>query len=508
MTGLERVVIVGGGTAGWMAAAALARALRNSGLAIELVESDEIGTIGVGEATVPDIRLFNRFLGIDESDVMRECRGTFKLGIEFLDWGALGRRYFHSFTGYGLDPSARQFHRLYQKYALAKQSRGECACFDNFNSGACAARAGKFSLGQQDRAPSSGALNYALHFDASLYAGYLRKYAEAAGVTRIQGRVVSVEQNAETGFLMHVKLADGQAIGADLFIDCTGFAGLLIEGALETGYEEWSHWLPCNTAVAVATESVEPPAPFTRSTADLAGWIWRIPLQHRVGNGYVYCDRYISDDEAERRLLSHISGKPLAAPRRIRFSPGKRKKVWNRNCIALGLAAGFLEPLESTSIHLIQSSLMRLISFFPDKSFDQAEIDDFNRRTDEEIVDVRDFIIAHYKLTSRDDAPFWRECRDMQVPERVRTIIELFSAKGRFTPKPEQLFNIHSWLAILYGQGELPRGYDPLLLPMPEAQLDQEMEKIRALIRSSTDAMPAHVDALRQFGAMRDEVLT
>lgn len=504
MKGLERVLIVGGGTAGWMAAAALARALKNTGVTIELIESEEIGTIGVGEATVPDIRLFNRFLGLDESDLMRECRGTFKLGIEFVDWGAVGSRYFHSFTGYGAEPRSGQFHRLYQKYALVKRSRGEIACFDDFNLGASAAKAGKFALTQTDPPSPSSALNYALHFDASLYAKYLRKYAESAGVRRIEGKVISAERDCESGFLIDVMLAGGYRVGGDLFIDCTGFAGLLIERTLETGYEEWGHWLPCNAAVAVATESVEPPAPFTRSTADIAGWIWRIPLQHRVGNGYVYSDRHISGDDAENRLLSRISGKPLAAPRRIRFTAGKRKKIWNRNCVAIGLAAGFLEPLESTSIHLIQSSLMRLISFFPDKSFDQSEIDDFNRQTDEEIFDVRDFIIAHYKLTSREDTAFWKACRDMPIPERVRTIIELFSAKGRFTPKAEQLFTMQSWLAILYGQSELPRGHDPLLLPMPDAQLDREMEKVRAQIRRSTDAMPPHPEALSAYGAMRE----
>jgi len=496
---IERVVILGGGTAGWMAAAALSRALKNSGIAIDLIESDEIGVIGVGEATVPDIRRFNDYLGVDEADFMRQCRATFKLGIEFLDWGAVGRRYMHPFTHYGVDPGQRQFQRLYLKHALAGQASGVATSFDDYNLASIAARAGRFCLSPKTQLSAAGTLNYAFHFDAVLYARFLRNIAERHGVRRIEGKVVCVGQDKDSGFIQSTTLAGGSVVRGDFYIDCSGFTGVLIEGALGTGYEEWGHWLPCNRAIALPTASVHPPAPYTRSTADVAGWIWRIPLQHRVGNGYVYSSRHISDEEAEVRLMSRVDGAPLAEPRRIQFVTGKRKRVWNGNCLALGLAAGFLEPLESTSIHLIQTSLLRLISYFPDKGFEPVEIDAFNQQTDEEYGDIRDFLITHYKLTSRDDTPFWTECRDMDVPDRVRAIIDLFAAKGRLTLRPEQLFTTQSWLAILLGQTELPRGCDPLLAAMPQERLEQEMSHVRLQLNAVVRTMPQHAQFVREY---------
>jgi tryptophan 7-halogenase len=496
---LERIAILGGGTAGWMAAAALSRTLQNTGVTIDLIESDEIGIIGVGEATVPDIQAFNAFLGLDQAEFMRECQATFKLGIEFIDWGELGRRYMHPFTAYGVDPGRRQFQRLYIKHALAAQARGQTLSFDDYNLGSIASRTGRFCLPAQTRPSPAGTLNYAFHFDAALYARYLRTYAESRGVRRTEGKVVSVEQNQDSGFIESVTLASGIKIAADFFVDCSGFAGVIIERTLRTGYEEWGHWLPCDRAIALPTASVEPPVPYTRSTADLAGWMWRIPLQSRVGNGYVYSSRHLSDHEAEIRLMVRVEGAALGEPRRIRFVTGKRKRIWNRNCLALGLAAGFLEPLESTSIHLIQTSLLRLISHFPDKGFEPAEIEAFNRQTDEEYADIRDFIIAHYKLTSRHDTSFWIECRDREVPDRVRALIDLFCARGRLTSKPEQLFTMQSWMAILLGQGALPRGSDPLLAPMAEQELEQEMARVRSLLNATAAALPEHAPFLRRY---------
>ena len=496
---IERIVILGGGTAGWMAAAALSKALANSGASIQLIESDEIGTIGVGEASVPGLQAFNAFLGLDQRDFMRSCQATFKLGIEFVDWGELGRRYTHSFTGYGLGVGPRQFHRLFQRHALARKLRGTTVSFDDYNLGALAGRARRFSL-PTDAPPSrAGVLNYAFHFDATLYARYLRAFAERRGVQRIEGKVVSVRQNPDSGFIEAVSLSDGRGVAGEFFIDCSGFGGILIEGALHCGYEEWSRWLPCDRAVALQTSNIEPPLPFTRSTAERAGWNWRIPLQHRVGNGYVYSSRHLDDDAAEAQLKLRVSGSALTEPRRIRFLTGKRRRIWDKNCLSLGLAAGFLEPLESTSIHLIQSSLLRLISFFPDRRFERAEIETFNRQTDEEYDDIRDFIITHYKLTSRSDSQFWTECRNMDVPDRVGSILELFAASGRLTTKPEQLFTTQSWLAILYGQGDLPRGYDPLLAPLGETDLEREMTNVHQQLQNAVHSMPDHAQFVASY---------
>jgi tryptophan halogenase len=318
-------------------------------------------------------------------------------------------------------------------------------------------------------------------------------------VRREEGKVVSVRQQPESGFIEELTLADGRSVTGEFFIDCSGFKGVLIDGALRAGYEEWSQWLPCDRAIALQSNNVESPVPFTRSTARGAGWIWRIPLQHRVGNGYVYSSRHLDDDAAEIQLRAHLGGDSLPAARRIRFVTGKRRRIWDRNCLALGLAAGFLEPLESTSIHLIQSSLLRLITLFPDRRFEAAEIDTFNRQTDEEICDVRDFIIAHYKLSSRQDTDFWRQCGAMEVPERVDHILKLFAATGRLTTKPEQLFTTQSWLAILYGQGSLPRGYDPLLAPMPEADLEREMFQVHEHLQRAVEAMPDHAQFVSRY---------
>jgi len=496
---IKRIVIVGGGTAGWMAAAALSRALANTGTSVDLIESDEIGTIGVGEASVPGLQAFNAFLGLDQQDFMRSCLATFKLGIEFVDWGAPGRRYVHSFTGYGLGTGNRQFHRLYQRHALARRSRGAPVSIDDYNLGSIAARAGRFALVPDAVRSRAGALNHAFHFDAGLYARYLRRYAESRGVRRLEGKVTSVRQHAESGFIEAVGLSDGREVAGELFIDCSGFGGVLIEKTLQCGYDDWGRWLPCDRAIALQSSSVEPPAPMTRSTAENAGWTWRIPLQHRVGRGYVYSSHHQSDEAAEDQLRRRVEGAVLTEPRRIRFATGKRRRIWDKNCLALGLSAGFLEPLESTSIHLIQTSLLRFISLFPDRRFEPAETDAFNRQTDEEYADVRDFIITHYKLNSRSDADFWKDCSVMEVPDRVTSVMELFAASGRLNSRPEQLFTMHSWLAILYGQGDLPRGFDPLLTPMPDADLEREMSTVHDELRRAVDSMPTHAQFIAAY---------
>lgn len=494
---MKRVVIVGGGTAGWMAAAALSKILKNSGTEIVLIESDDIGAVGVGEATVPAINAFNAFLGLDRDDFMRQCQATYKLGIEFVNWGALGRRYMHPFMSYGIDAGRQQFPRLFLKYALAQEAGGKKASIDDFNLGALAARAGKVGWPSPDR--SEQPLTYAFHFDAALYARHLRKYAEAHGVQRREGKITTVQQDSESGNILSVSLHASSDVEGDFFIDCSGFAGLLIEQTLRTGYDDWSQWLPCNRAIAVPSEISEVPVPYTRATADAAGWMWRIPLQSRVGNGYVYCSNFIEDDKAETRLMAQLDGAPLDQPRKLRFTTGRRRKAWNRNCVALGLAAGFIEPLESTSIHLIQTSLFRLIGLFPGAKIEPAEVAAFNRQTAEEYENIRDFIIAHYKVTERSDQPFWRYCRDMKIPARLEDTISLFSARGRLAMPPEQLFTVQSWFALLYGQGELPRCADPLLSPLEPQPLRTEMARIGDLLRSTVEALPSHARVLEML---------
>ena len=482
---ISHVVILGGGTAGWMAAAALAKGLNGQPTRITVIESEDIGIVGVGEATVPSIHAFNTLLGLSTNAFMQRCQATIKLGISFVDWGRKGQRYMHAFSPYGAGPQGAQFHRLWPKFAHEARARGETPDIDRYNIGAVAAFSGRF--GRSTDVP----LNHAYHFDAALYGQYLRDYATQRGVTRIEGRVVSVAQNAETGFIEALSLQSGDVISGDFFIDCSGFTGVLIEGALKTGYDSWAHWLPCDRAIAVPSELTDGIVPYTRSTAQDAGWIWRIPLQHRAGNGYVYASSYISDDAAEARLLAQLDGPAVAAPRRLRFTAGKRKQVWNRNCLALGLAAGFLEPLESTSIHLIQTSIFRLLSLFPDKDFNAAEIAEFNRQTSDEYENVRDFLIAHYKLGQRDER-FWTACADMPVPDRVSDILALFAANGRLTLRPEHLFSTNSWLAVLLGQGGLPAGYDPLLRPMPSGELADRIQAMRRHIDAVVRALPAY----------------
>ncbi len=495
---IKRIVILGGGTAGWMAAAALARALANTGTHITVVESAAIGIVGVGEATVPSIHAFNALLGLPKADFMRECQATFKLGIDFIDWGERGRHYMHAFSPYGLAGSGGNFHRLWMRHAHDLGRTGVVDDIDRYNIGTLAARLGKVPPPSAKPRPQD-AVNFAYHFDAALYGQYLRRYAERHGVVRIDGEVVSVGRATDTGHIEVLQLQTGQAVAGDFFIDCSGFKGVLISGAMGVGYQSWSHWLPCDRAVAVPSGRRGAPEPYTRSTAVDAGWMWRIPLQHRNGNGYVYSSAHLSDDAAAVRLLETLDGPAMAEPRLLRFETGRRARAWSGNCLALGLAAGFLEPLESTSIHLIQTSLFRLLSLFPDKGFNAAEIDEFNRQTTEEYENVRDFLIAHYKLTRRTDTAFWTQCGDMAVPDRVADILALFAANGRLPSRPEQLFSAQSWLAVLMGQGDAPQGYDPLLRPMPGADVAAHMATVRQTLAGQVAGMPRHDDVLGDF---------
>ena len=484
---IRSIVIAGGGTAGWMAAAALSLAMGASDCTITLVESEEIGTVGVGEATIPPIRLFNGMLGIDENEFVRATGGTFKLAIEFVDWTRLGHHYFHPFGRFGDDFGMTAFHQQW----LRCRAAGNDAPLSAFSLTEQAALAGKF-----DRPPGSpgvfSTFSYAYHFDASLYARFLRRYAEARGVTRIEGKIADVRIGPESGLIERLTLDDGREVAGELFIDCTGFRGLLIGQALGEPYEDWSRWLPCNRALALPSERLADLPPFTRSTARGAGWQWRIPLQHRTGNGYVYSSHHISDDEAAATLLANLDGKALADPRPLRFTPGKRRKFWVKNVVAVGLAGGFVEPLESTSIYLAQSGIQRLLSMFPDCDFEPMLAERFNRDSAFEHERVRDFLVLHYNATERDDSTFWNHCRTMSIPDSVRETVELFRIDGRYFRNGEDFFALPSWLQVMVGQRIVPRGYHPIVDQMPEDRLVEFVDRVREVVAHCVDKMPPH----------------
>jgi tryptophan halogenase len=490
------IVIVGGGTAGWMAAAILARRLARGFGAIQVVESADIGIIGVGEATIPPIRLFNNALGIEENEFLRKTRGTIKLGIEFRNWSKPGREYFHPFGAHGTRLEQVSLHQDWLKLRHV----GDTSSFEEYSLNTVAARLGRVSAATDDSL--SPVFAYAYHFDAALYAGYLRSYAEARGVERLEGKVVDVELRAEDGFIRALRLQDGRRLEADLFIDCSGFRGLLIEQALKTGYEDWTHWLPCDRAVAVPCESAGSLTPFTRSTARAAGWQWRIPLQHRIGNGYVYCSRFIGDDEAAATLLANLDGKAQAEPRFLRFTTGRRKKFWNKNCIALGLASGFLEPLESTSIHLIQKGLTHLLNLFPNRECAPTVVDEFNRLAIGEYERIRDFIILHYKATARDDAPLWKYCRSMDIPETLAYKIRQFTGSGRVVKYGGDLFASPNWIAVFMGQEIWPERYDTLVDQRDVATLRANLERVRETLHRAAEAAPLHETYLAEHCAL------
>ena len=485
---LKQIVIVGGGTAGWMAAAAFARFL-GPGYSIHVIESDEIGTVGVGEATIPAIQLFNQSLGIDEKEFVRATQGSFKLGIEFVDWHAPGHRYIHAFGAVGRPLGLVPFHH----YWLRHHQQGGSSSLWEYAPTALAAAQNRFTPPQEKPGALPSGVAHAYHFDAGLYAGFLRRYSEARGVVRTEGKIVGTELNGQNGHIDAVTLASGAKISGDLFIDCSGFRGLLIEEALNSGYEDWSEYLPCNRALAVPCASVTPLTPYTRSTAREAGWQWRIPLQHRTGNGHVYCSDFISDAQATDILMQNLDGAPFGEPRQLRFVTGKRKQIWKKNCVALGLASGFLEPLESTSIHLIQAAIAKLLNFFPSDHPDQADIDAFNAQMDFEFHSIRDFIILHYKANNRDGA-FWKHCREMDVPESLAAKMELFQANGRIVRHNDELFTELGWLQVMWGQGLRPRGYHPLADQLTPAQLEEFLNVAHKHAAFVANQMAPHQD--------------
>ena len=484
----RRIVVAGGGTAGWMAAAAIARVLGRAAT-VTLVESDAIGTVGVGESTIPPIITFNRLLGINEAEFMAATQATFKLGIQFDGWKTEGSGYFHSFGLTGKDHWAAGF----QHFWLDGLTRGHHAPYDDYCLELIAAREGKFAHLPDDR------LNYAYQLDSTLYGRFLRRMAEADGAIRIEGRIANVELDSESGDIAALLLESGERVEGDLFLDCTGFRALLIERALHVGFDDWTHWLPCDAAIAVQTASTGPAVPFTRATAHHAGWQWRIPLQHRVGNGIVYCSRYMGEEAALERLLATIEGDVLTEPNRLRFTTGARRRQWHRNCIAIGLAGGFMEPLESTSIHLIQRAILRLVRMLPAGSISPRDIAEFNDQQLTDMVQIRDFLILHYKATERRGSAFWRQCASMDVPESLAHRIALFRETGRVFRRNEELFAENSWVQVMMGQGIMPDSHHPIAGKLSDADLARLLHTLRDGVAQTVAGLPAHADYVARY---------
>jgi tryptophan 7-halogenase len=503
-TGVRRVVIAGGGTAGWMVAAGLAKVLGRV-LEIRLVESDEIGTVGVGEATIPSLQTFHQLLGVDEREFMAATQATFKLGIRFEHWGRRGEHYLHGFGLTGRDHWSAGFQHFWHQ----GRQRGLAAEYGAYNLEVQAAEHGRFAHVPAD-ATADGLherLNYAYHLDATRYARFLRRFSEALGVQRIEGQIVEVQTDpAAPGAegpaqIRALCLAGGARLEADLFIDCTGFRGLLIGDTLKVAYEDWSHWLFNDRAVAVQTASVGEAVPFTRSIAHPFGWQWRIPLQHRVGNGLVYSSRHVDDEHARQALLSQLEGEPLTAPRVLRFCPGQRAQAWRGNCIAVGLAGGFLEPLESTSIYLIQRAVIRLVQLFPAAGVAAADVAEFNQQMRADFEHVRDFIVAHFHVTQRDDSPYWQACRALELPPTLRHRLAMFRETARLFRGAGELFGEHAWAQVLLGQGLLPEAHHPVVALMGEAELARFLEDIRAQVARTVRALPAHQAYVARYAA-------
>lgn len=486
---MKRIVVAGGGTAGWMAAAAIARTMGRT-VAVTLIESDAIGTIGVGESTIPPLVTYNRLLGINEAEFMRATQATFKLGILFDNWKVDGDRYFHSFGFTGKDHWSAGF----QHFWLAGRSKGHQQPYDDYCLELVAALEGKFAQLPDNR------VNYAYQLDSGLYARFLRGMGEKDGVTRIEGKIARVELDGESGDIAALELDGGRRIEGDLFLDCTGFRALLIEGALHAGYDDWTHWLPCDSAIALQTPNVRPPVPYTRAMAHDAGWQWRIPLQHRTGNGIVYCSRYLDHDAALERLLGNLEGEPLTPPNKIRFQTGARRKQWHRNCVAIGLSGGFMEPLESTSIHLIQRAVLRVIRMMPAQGrVSERDIAEFNDQQFQDMEQIRDFLILHYKVTDRRDSPFWRQCAAMEVPDSLTQKIELFRETGRVFRRNEELFAENSWVQVMMGQGIEPQSWHPIAEKLTDAELDKTLTHIREDVRRTVNGLPAHADYVARY---------
>ncbi|GGA81199.1 tryptophan halogenase [Neiella marina] len=484
----KSVVIVGGGTAGWMAAASLSKFLAGHDISITLIESADIGTVGVGEATLPAIREFNHYLGLDEVEFIKATNATFKLGIEFQNWHQLGNSFFHPFAGYGAPMHGVDFYHHWHR-AKVEGAAGELG---DYCLATQLAMNNKFAQPSMNNNNPLSVFNYAFHFDAIAYARYLRQFAEQAGVKRIEQRISKVHVGVENGDIESVELQDGRVIAGDLFIDCSGFAGLLIKKALHVGYDDWRHWLPCDSAIAVPCQSVADITPYTQSIAMESGWRWRIPLQHRTGNGVVFCSDYMSESQATDWLLGQLDGEPLADPNVIRFITGKRQKMWHKNCVAIGLASGFLEPLESTSIAMIQNGISHIHQFFPFAGIKQIEVDEVNRLNDLQYERIRDFIILHYCATQRIDTPFWQHCQRIDIPDSLKHKIELFKQRGHLIKYDGESFERDSWLSILSGMAIMPEQVETSAQMMPQQQLHQQLQQIQHAIEQGVGFAGSH----------------
>ena len=484
---IRKVVIAGGGTAGWLAATALSHQFRDR-LDITLIESEQIGTVGVGESTVPPIRTFHRFLQIDEQEFLRAVAGTFKLSISFENWRRPGERYIHPFGTTGQGTWAAGFHHFW----LDSQRRGMKSELGDFCLETVASRGDQFSLQTQPQ------VNDAYHFDAGLYAKFLRRKAEGYGLRRVEGKIREVRQHPDSGFISALVLEDGQVVEGDLFIDCTGFRGLLIEQTLQTGYEDWKQWLPSDRAVAMQVESMGPPVPYTRAIAHEAGWRWQIPVQHRVGCGLVFSSRHMSDDEAKAKLLKDVGGQPIREPFLVPFVTGRRLKSWNKNVVSLGLASGFIEPLESTSIHLAITAVVRLVQMFPFDGIAPSLVDIYNETSRAEMEHVRDFIILHYHATQRDE-PMWKACREMELPDSLDIRLRAWRERAHAWQGADELFRVDSWTHVLLGQGIAPGQPHPMARALADEDMRKLMHSIREPIGRAVAQMPSQQAFIERY---------
>lgn len=497
---IKKIVIVGGGTAGWMSASLLVK-LFGKHTNITLIESEDIGTVGVGEATIPPIQVFNNVLGLKEDEFLKATQGTFKLGIQFENWGKLGDKYMHAFGAIGRQIGMVNFHHYWLRAQREGLVKGKENTLWDYSFNNKVAKADRFArVAQIPNSPLEG-LTHAFHFDAGLYAQYLRRGSEQLGVKRIEGLITESKLHPETGFIDAVVLKGGRVIDGDLFLDCTGFRSLLMGEALGVEYEDWTRWLPCDRAIAVPAKNGLRLRPYTQSIAHKAGWQWRIPLQHRAGNGHVFCSDFMSEDEATNILMNNLEGEAFAEPRTLRFRTGRRQKFWHKNCVAIGLSSGFMEPLESTSIHLIQTSIVRLAQMFPSAGFDLVNESEYNRQIAFEFEKIRDFIILHYHANSRTDSAFWQQCREMEIPESLKHKIDLFKATGRIFREGNELFTENGWLQVLVGQGIIPADYHPMADDLTDVQLSELMANLKLIIDSNVSKLPTHNDFIARHSA-------